>query len=231
MATANGGSRFSTLAFIFTGVIALAAAGAFVYYYSQYQGASESLALKDAQLAAANGQVSTLNAKVAALTNDLTALNATIAPTKSQFDLTITQLKTANAYIDTVQSKIANATAEAASLKTENDRLRRIVDLKESSVKATSVTVHQNAGAISNVVSFTAEYAGYVTVSGTSSTPTGYVLLTDDNPNFPFDTNKYYFANGSSFSVPVLPGTIGVYFGNTEKANEFNGTLSVTYYY
>jgi peptidoglycan hydrolase CwlO-like protein len=230
MATKNR-SLFNSMAFLFLVILALAAAGAFVYYYLQYKEASATVAVKEVQLSTANSQVSTLNAKVTALQDDLAALNGTIAPVKSQLDLTLSQLKTANAYIDTVQSQIANATAQAASLKSENDKLLSIVRLNESSVKATSLTIHQNAGVVSSVVSFTAEYAGYVVISGTSSTPTGYVVVSDDNPNFPFSTNKYYFANGSLFSVPVLPGTIGVYFGNTEKENEFNATLSVTYYY
>ena len=231
MAKEKGGSRLYTpLAFISLVIAPLLTAGV-VYYYLQYKEASVTVAVKEVQLAAANGQVSALNAKVAALQNDLTALNATIAPTKSQLELTLGQLKTANAYIDTVQSQIANVTAQNVALRSENNKLLSIVRLNESSVKATSLTIHQNAGVVSSVVSFTAEYAGYVTISGTSSAPTGYVLVTDDNPLFPYNTTKYQVVNSASFSVPVLPGTIGVYFGNTEKENEFNGTFSVTYYY
>lgn len=226
MASANGWNRFSTLAFMIIGVVTLAVTSS-----CSSGDTSATIAAKDAQLAAANGQISALNAKVIGLQNDLTTLNATFTTTKSQLDLTLSQLKTANAYIDTVQSGIANATAEAALLRSENNRLQSIIDLQESSVQATSVTVHQIAGVVSNVVSFTADYAGYVVVSGTSSAPSGYALVTDDNPIFTSNTAEYPIVNGSSFSVIVLPGTVGVYLGNKEKQNEFNGTFSVTYYY
>jgi hypothetical protein len=231
MAAENNGVRYSLLAFIITGIVALAAAGGFAYYYFQYRDASSGLAAKDAQLAAAAGQVSTLNAKVAALNIDLASLNATIAPTKSQLELTLNQLRIANAYIDTVRAESSNATAEADALKTENNRLQRIIDLKESSVKAENLTVNQKFGVRSSVISFTADYAGYIVVTATSSAQTGYAIVTDDNPWYPFNTLEHPIVNGSTFSIPVLPGTVGVYFGNKEKQNDYNGTFSVTYYY
>jgi hypothetical protein len=231
MTSENSRPRFFIVAFAVACIVALAAAGGLVYYFFQYNAVSAIVAEKDAQLTAVNNQIATLNNRVTGLTADLVTLNATIAPVKSQLALTLDQLKTANAYIDTVQQKIASATAEAAALKTDNERLQSIVRLNESSIKTTALTIHQKAATVSEVVSFNAEYAGYIVVSGTSSAPTGYILVTDDNPNFPFSTYKYYFSSGSVFSVPVLPGTIGVFFGNSEKENEYNATLTVTYYY
>jgi peptidoglycan hydrolase CwlO-like protein len=225
MTTSKVGNRFFIIGTIIFGVLTLSAS-------SCGSGDVATIASKDAELAAANARITALNTKVTSLQNDLTTLNSTFTTTKGQLDLTLSQLKTANAYIDTVQSQVTNATAQTASIKSENDRLQRIIDLKEASVKATSITVRQNEGVVSSIVSFTAAYAGYVVVSATSSAPSGYALVTDDNPMFQFSTTEYKIVNGSSFSVPVLPGGVGIYFGNKEKlTNEYNGTFSVTYYY
>jgi cytoskeletal protein RodZ len=231
MAAENGGSRFTTTVLIISCVISLAI-GAFAFYLLVYWGTSEELAARDTQLVVANSQVSTLNAKVSSLQNDLTAAKASIASLNGTVALLQEEVVAANAYYDANSALIANATATIASLKSENTRLQRAIDMKDFSVVADSITVHQVAGAVSNVISFNANYAGYIVVSATSSAPSGYALVTDDNPNFAaFDTIEYPILSGSSFSVPVLPGTVGVFLGNREKINEYNGTFTVTYYY
>lgn len=231
MAQEKGKSGIAKPALVFFILLALGATVAFLYYYFLYTGAITALTEQNTRLAAAESEGAALKAKVAALNSDLTALKANVSSQKSQLDLTLEQIKTANAYIDTLRAQTDQVQAETAALRKEKETLLSIIRLEESAVKATAVTVHQKAGTTSEVVSFNVDYAGYVVVSGTSSAPTGYLIITNDNPNFPFNSNKYYFANGRSFNVPVLPGTVGVFFGNSEKYDEFNATVSVTYYY
>ncbi len=230
MATNGGGHSFKW-AFILTVILAFGVAGAFVYYYLQYLQATNTLVTRDAEIASLQGQVATLNAKVAALQNDLTTANASVAPLTSQISSMQTAINNANTYIDEVNGKVTNLTAQVAALKSQNADLQSITSLSRSTAEATSITVHQTAGVVSSIVSFNVEYAGYIVISATSSAPSGFIQVTDDNPNFPFSANKYLTASSNTFSVPVLPGTVGVFFGNTEKENEYNVTMTVTYYY
>lgn len=214
--------------FVLVAVLFLIVTAAFIYYYFQ---TLDNFTQKDAAITSLQGQVVNLNSQVTSRQNDLSAANAKIAPLQSQFALTQTQLVDANAYIDTVKAQIANATAQVATFKSQNADLQKIVSMSESKVITEQVTVHQGMGQISSLISFKADYAGYIIVTATVSSTTGFIQVTCDNANYPFNTNKYYTADQSIFSIPVLPGTIGVFAGNTDKLYEPNATVSVTYYY
>jgi len=80
-------------------------------------------------------------------------------------------------------------------------------------------------------ISFQADYAGYIVVSGTSTTNSGYISVLDTWPNYPFNGYSYEFGTGTNRTILVMPGTVRVSFGNGNTSNGATATLTVTYYY
>jgi hypothetical protein len=103
--------------------------------------------------------------------------------------------------------------------------------LSKSSIKANPTTIIQAAGALSLVTTFTADYAGYVVISGTSTTPAGYLRVVDSYSGYPYNNYTYYFGTSATVLVPILPGTVSVYFGNSGVVGSVTATLTIIYYY
>jgi len=114
-------------------------------------------------------------------------------------------------------------------LQSELSVCQRRGKLQESSLKADEKTINQDRGTRSAIVTFTAEYAGYVVVSGTSTTSNGYIMATSSFPGYPHNDTRYGFGTGATRLIPVLPGTIVVYFGNTNLASGATATITVRY--
>ena len=76
---------------------------------------------------------------------------------------------------------------------------------------------------------FTPTYSGNVYVSGTSSSATGYIRVTNNNTSA---SNVYAFGTGTTISAPVTAGySYSIRFGNADASGTITATLSATYYY
>jgi hypothetical protein len=134
--------------------------------------------------------------------------------------------------LSSANSDLSAANDKVASLQNKVASLQNIVDLSQSSVELNSFTVNQPAGARTAVVTFPANYSGYIVVSGTSTTDKGYAMLEDSNTKYTFNDMKFFFSGGAiNQTIPVLPGNITVYFGNTNPFIGATATLTVTYHY
>jgi hypothetical protein len=134
--------------------------------------------------------------------------------------------------LSSANSELSAANDEVASLQSKVVSLQNIVDLSQSSVEAKAVTINQPAGSKTAVVTFPANYSGYIVVSGTSTTNSGYAMLEDSNTKYIFNDMKFFFEGGTiNKTIPVLPGNITVYFGNTNPFIGATATLTVTYHY
>jgi hypothetical protein len=190
-----------------------------------------------ADLATAQSNLSQSNADLAAAQQNLnTVLDDRDLILKqldeTEDDLTAAQdqLESANSLITTLQSQVTTLESQVTPLQNQIDQLQDITDLSLYSVKADAVTIHQISGATSNIVSFIADYAGYIVVSGTSTTVDGYIYLTASFEGYPYDYYKLYFSTGTTLKIPVLPGTINVYFINSDLLGA-TAVITVTYYY
>ena len=134
--------------------------------------------------------------------------------------------------LNSANSNLSAANDKVASLQNNVVSLQNIVNLSQSSVELNSFTINQPAGASTAVVTFPANYSGYIVVSGTSTTNNGYAMLEDSNTKYTFNDMKFFFSSGAiNQTVPVLPGNITVYFGNTNPFVGATATLTVTYHY
>ena len=225
----NAGSIRINWLIILILIIAIGVGGAFYYSYTQLTNA---ITERDAAISSLQGQVASLNSQVAALQGQVKDDPQKIKSLQDQLNLSIQQVKDANDAIGQAQTQITTLKDQVSSLQDENARLRSITSLSESAVKATSVTVHLYKNTVSDIVTFDVAYAGYLVINASSSADGGYLQVSDTNTNYPFSSNKYLIAAaGSTFTIPVLPGTIDIVSGNPSTNSEGNTTITVTYYY
>ena len=195
-------------------------------------------------------QASALNDQNVDLQGQTASLNKQISDLKSQ--------------ISSLSSQNSNLHSQVSSLNSQNADLQSIIKLSKESIITSQRTIHlptnhptnpklpanQTAGVTALVASFKADYAGYVTISGTSTTSDGYILLTLDYPwdkatySFPsgvvwdygrsldiYNKAIYKFNNNTTLKIPILPGEIYITFGNNSTYNPVSATITVKYIY
>jgi hypothetical protein len=93
-------------------------------------------------------------------------------------------------------------------------------------------TVSQGAGGYTYWW-FSASYAGYVTVTVSSSTTSNtWVEIYGISSNgITYDSGEISVGYGGTVSYPVLPGTVYVYVGNNNLVNGATETVTITYTY
>ena len=176
------------------------------------------------QLSSANSQVSSLQSQLSSANSQVSSLQNDVSTYKSQASSLQSQLSSANSQVSSLQSQLSSANSQVSSL-------QNIINLSQSSTEANQVTINQSSGQSSSVATFTASYAGYVVVSGTSTTSNGYLMVTDSAGGYPYNNTNYAFGTGATRTIPVLPGTVTVYFANSNLMNGATATITVTYYY
>lgn len=247
------GSKIWHMPFIFTAILLLIGAVGFVLYYTQM---SKNVASLQGQLLSANARVSSLQnenstyqSQVASLKDQLSTSQSTLQAANSQLQ---SQLSSAKSQITSLQtdvsgyqsqvsalriqlssanSQISSLNDQVSSLQSQNSDLQSIVNLSKSNIVAREKTINQSEGQSTSVASFTAQYAGYVVVSGTSTTSNGYLIVTDTFNGYPHNGVRYSFGTGATLTIPILPGTVTVYFANSNVSGGATATLTVTYYY
>ncbi len=139
------------------------------------------------------------------------------------------QVTTGGSDVSSLQGQIEGLRRNFEGAQAQLSSLERIVSLSMSTTPASSVAINQSAGQTSEVTSFTASYAGYIVVSGTSTTTKGFIRVSGTFSGYPTYTQE--FVTGAKLYVPVLPGVVTVYFGNDNTMNGASATISVQYYY
>jgi uncharacterized protein YlxW (UPF0749 family) len=222
-------SKGSRVPFIVTLVLLILGVAGFAWYYFNATGRISDLqnqlsatnSTKDSlqtQVSTLQSQVSSASSQVSSLQNQVNSANAQIASLQSQ-------LGSGSSQVTSLQSQLNSANAQIASL-------QNLLNLNSSSVKASQVTINQSANQTSQVITFNATYAGYIVVSGTSTTSNGYITVTDSFSSYPTFNSGHdnNFGTGAVLTIPVLPGTVTVYFGNANAFTSATATITVTYY-
>lgn len=216
----------------------------------QLSAQSAQIATQAAQIAADNTQIANLTskvnslktqvaadqAKIQSLTTGYAASNATIVSLNSQIATLNTQIATLNGEIATDNAQIASLQAQVASL-------MAITGLSDSTNEASGTYYTGGSGSVA-IVTFTANYAGYVAMSFTAASDAANEGMTIDltygaNVNAPTYSGLYLPCCGyfyivgyipGSVVIPVTSGTVTVYLETSDFTSQ-SGTLTVTYYY
>ncbi|MHB8567613.1 MAG: hypothetical protein ACYC7D_13465 [Nitrososphaerales archaeon] len=139
--------------------------------------------------------------------------------------------------ISSVQSSESYYLSEASSLNSDlaaqssiNSRLQSFLSLQNSTAVADKVHVRQSAYQSTLIGTFSANYAGYVLVNGTSSTSNGYIQFSDSYPGYPSYSSLSFGTGFTTILIPVLPGSVSIYFGNTNFFSSVTANISVFYF-
>jgi len=192
---------------------------------------SQVVSLKS-QLLSGGSDISNLQAQISSLSSDKQSLQTQLSSANLQISTLQSQVSSLSSDKQSLQSQLSSANSQISSLQSQNTNLQSIVSLSQSSIKANSVTITPTDGPYSRVVSFLADYAGYLYISGTTTATNGWLQVTDSYPGFISAGKLTGFDTTFSYSgIPVLPGTINVYFGNFGSQSDWTTTITVTYYY
>ena len=154
--------------------------------------------------------------------NQLQSCQSQLSSVQSQLQLTEDQ-------VSSLQTQLSSYQSQVLSLQSELSECQSYGKLQEWSLKVEDETINQDNGTKSAIVQFTADYAGYVLVSGTSTTSNGYIMVTSSFSGYPYNDTEYSFGTGTTRLIPVLPGTIRVYFGNHNLVHGATATITVYY--
>lgn len=222
-------------AFLLTGVLTVVIAGAFGYYYWQTTNTiaarNSTIGNQTVQIAQLTNDLETERANSISLSGQLTAANAQIVSLTTQKTTLQTQAATLQTQTATLQSQISSLQDQLNTANAQVTSNAAILALSASTTEASSsVTVAQNT--LSPIASFTAAYPGYIIVSGTNTSTSGFITVNDSNSYYPsyWNSYQYGFGSGTTLYIPVLPGSINVNFETSDSAGA-TAIISVMYYY
>jgi len=211
------------------------------------------------QVSEAEGQVASVNDQqalsIAIIQDDLAAATEQISSLINQLNnavLQITDLTTDvssdSSAIITIQTKLSSIASELSALKTTTASLQSKITSLENQVNSLTDKVNKLTKPVTNSIvlfssqpisqafstqtllyTLTTPYTGYIAISGTSSSATSYIRVTNNTTSV---TNFYVFATGTVVNVMVTAGyNYSIYFGNSDTAGTITATLSAVYFY
>jgi chaperonin cofactor prefoldin len=205
--------------FLITGITLLVVG--FIIYWAQTSNTVSNL----------QSHLSGSQAKVSSLQSELSSANAQILDLQRENSSAANAQVALNSQISTLNIQLSSLNSQISTLQNQNNDLQSIINLNKSEIKANQVTINQKANESSLIVSFVAKYAGYIIVSGTSTTTTGYLDVTDSFSGYPYNDTHYTFGTGALRIIPILPGTVSVYFASPSTITGATATITVTYVY
>lgn len=211
---------------------------------SQLTSANAQITLLQNQLNSANAQVASLQSQLTSANSKATSLQSQVNSANTQVTSLQSQLNSANTQVSSLQSQLNSANSEVSTLQGKLKNLEEIVALKRPVVLVQQQTIKQPSSSRTEVVYFKADYAGYLTITGTTSLrpeaePPYFQVLNSASfvvfPNYiPLNHMDIPFPPGSTLTIPVLPGTVTVFFGNKrdyQVPGDVTATLTISFNY
>ena len=181
------------------------------------------LAASQANLASVQGQVSSLQNQLATTSTQIPSLQTQLSTANAQVTALQSQLSTANSQVTALQSQVNSLTAQLAAIGSNTSTSNTSTQIMGST------SIGAAPGARSAIASFTASATGYISITGYSSTANSYIMTT--NSSYGNSANYTLNTASSTFSIPVQPGTVTVYFGNSDTVNTATAYITNVVYY
>lgn len=229
-------------------VIVVLALGFAVYYFQT----SSTISSLNNRISSDSNQISVQNANLSALRNNMTAAENQISSDRSQMtglqsrisadNATLSILKKQNStdqnMINLLKTNITSYQLQLATLKNQVINITGLLNLKDSQIETTSVTMNPKVNQYSMVGStFSTAYPGYVlvTVEG-SFNPSDVVVWVWNNVSSvikgsygSYGIAFYTSTDPDSLAFAVVPGEATVYLVVNQTG--ITPSVSVTYYY
>jgi peptidoglycan hydrolase CwlO-like protein len=185
------------------------------------------LATATEQLTSLVNQINNVALQISSLNNEVTLDRTAISTITTQLSSITTELSALSATTASLQSKLTSLESKVNSLKATVDKLTTPVT--HSVVLFSSQLISQAFGTQSLLYNLTTPYAGYISITGTSSSSTAYIRVTNNNTGY---TSYYPFGTGNAVNVAVSAGQrYSLYFGNSDAVGTVTATLSAVYFY
>jgi len=168
---------------------------------------------------------------VANYTSIISGKDNTIASKDSKITTKDNTISSLNLQIASKDSQISSLNSQVTSLQNQVNDLTNTVNLAKSTVWVDSEPVNQPASSYVHWT-FSASYAGYVSVNVQTSTTTNtYVRVIYSSYGVNYD-NQIGVGTGGTAVFPILPASsIEIRVGNTNLFSGASETVSITYYY
>jgi peptidoglycan hydrolase CwlO-like protein len=186
--------------------------------------ANSNISALQTKLNSASSDISTLKTSLTSDESKISSLQANLGSAQSQLDDLTTELSSDESRITNLETGLAAANAQITSLQQQVNTLRASITGTQISGATTIATTGGQTQQV--IAAFTANYTGTVTITGYSTSSTGYVYAL--NTTYGLSTNFAFVGsstNPTTVSISVLPGNIYLYFGNTDPA----GTIIYVY--
>ncbi len=179
---------------------------------------NDKLSDASSQLSGFTQQLNSITSDIGTLKDDNTSSSSQITALQNQLNSFQTQLSSTQSTITSLQSQISAQQSAIASA------------AQAASVQGVLFTSHmisEGPSTSSLVYSFTTAYSGYLTISGTSNSATGYILIANSTSGV---TATYNFGTGTTLNIPLNAGnTFSIYFGNRDSVGTIVAALNGTY--
>jgi uncharacterized protein YlxW (UPF0749 family) len=185
-------------------------------------------------LTTASNQISSLSSQVSSVLSQISSLQAEIISDDSQMTSIEAQLASLTSQLSSVSSTAASLQTSLTSLEKTVATLSSIVNrlnfpLSNPIALFTSKSITQAAGAQTMLYTFTPTISGYIYITGNSSSPTGYIRITD---NSTITSQTYAFGTVNALTIPLTAGhNYSVIFGNAAASGTVSAVLTGIYYY
>jgi uncharacterized protein YlxW (UPF0749 family) len=197
---------------------------------SQLTSANSQISTLGSQLTAANSEISTLKTQMATSGSQITTLNGQVASLSGQ-------LNSANNQVTALQTQGSGFATQISSLQSQVSTLTSLVTALQTTVSnlaSASTTlfsgqaVSQGANTYSGVYAYVPTYSGYLTVSGSSSSATGYIMIVNSGTG---GSTTYPFGTGTTVTAGLTVGyNYSIYFGNFDSSGTITASLTGTYH-
>jgi len=178
------------------------------------------------------GQYQALNASYTNLQSQYSSLQSSYASLQNQYSSLQSSYNSLQSQYSSLQSQYSSLQSQYSSLQSSYANLQSIANLQQTTTWVNAQTVSEGPGG-DYYWSFSAPYAGYVTVTVSSSTTsnTWIEIFGTSSNGIGYDTGEIPIVSGGTISYPVLPGTVYVEVGNNNLANGATETVAITYTY
>jgi len=190
--------------------------------YSSFQSSYNSL----------QSQYQALQSSYASLQNQYSSLQSSYNSLQSQYQALQSSYASLQNQYSSLQSSYNSLQSQYQALQSSYASLQSIANLQQTTTWVNAQTVSEGPSS-DYPWSFSTSYAGYVTVTVSSSTTSNTWIEIYGISSNGITYNSYEISVGYSGTVyyPVLPGTVYVYVGNNNLVNGATETVTITYTY
>jgi septal ring factor EnvC (AmiA/AmiB activator) len=200
---------------------------------------SKNLASADSTISTLSTQLTSVNSQITSLTKQINTTGSQIAALQGQTSSSGSQINTLQTQLGTLQNAINELKSQSVSTQGAITSLQSQLNTAQSTLDTltqqinTPVTlfaprsITQAANTNSIVYSFVPAYSGYISISGISSSTTGYITIVNDDLG---TSNTYNFGKGTTVYVQLSNSYhYSIYFGNHDVSGTITATLSGMY--